>query len=89
MSSGLTVIDSSFRPQHHELEEILLELSRYGQPRLRKMSDGWYCSIEVFVTGKGVEFKVSSDFDDKAPKDAAVKCYELLLKAIQQIKDTK
>lgn len=35
------------------LEEIMSELARFGLPRLSKMKEGWYCVMDVFVSGMG------------------------------------
>lgn len=84
MSTSLAAI-STFREQL-KLEVCLEELAKYGEPRLSKCDKGWHCSIDVFVTGEGVEFKVRTDFRQKTPTDAANNCYALLMKALEKIK---
>lgn len=83
------VKDEAFKPEPHSIEECLIELEKYGLPRLGKFDSGWHANIEVFVTGEGVAFKVKSDFGCRAPKEAINQCYNRLVKAIKQIKDTK
>lgn len=81
--------NKAFKPEQHSIEECLAELEKYGFPRLSKHDNGWHANIEVFVTGEGVAFKVASDFRCKTPKEAVNECYNRLIKAIKQIKDTK
>lgn len=83
------VVKRDFNPNHHTVEELLIELERFGYPKLIKIDDdGWYAKIEVFVTGKGVSFDVVSEFGRKTPKDSLVQCHERLISALQKIKDT-
>ena len=56
------------------LEDYLSALSRYGNPRLSKQNNGWYCIVEMFVSGSGVQFDVKSEFGNPTPKDAAKQC---------------
>ncbi|MCK5601803.1 hypothetical protein KAR91_08045 [Candidatus Pacearchaeota archaeon] len=82
------VKDEAFKPDQHSIEECLVELEKYGHPRVSKSKNGWNSSIDVFVTGKGVEFEVRSEYGMKTPKVAINQCYERLIQAIQKIKDT-
>lgn len=86
MSTNLA-IDEAFKPELRSLEECLDELQKFGKPRVSKLR-GWNASIEVFVTGKGVEFQINSDFSHETPKEAVNVCYERLLIAIRKIKET-
>lgn len=88
MSTSLSNI-AAFRSEPMELTECLSELEMYGRPRVSKGSAGWNSSVDVFVTGKGVEFEVKSDYGCKDPTEAANQCYQRLVKAIKQIKETK
>lgn len=69
------------------LEDILLDLSKWGQPRVGVYtSDGlWHCSVEVNVTPVGVKFEAKSDFKQKTPLDAAIQCRENLRAAVKAI----
>ena len=89
MSTNLSNI-AAFRAELMSLEECLTELEKYGRPRLSKVSTGgWHACIDVFVTGKGVEFEVKSEFNCKNPVESANQCYQRLVKAIKQIKETE
>ena len=87
---SLTLVkDEAFKPEHHSIDECLIEMERYGLPKLNKVStSGWHSHISVFVTGKGVDFEVKSDFGMKTPKAAINQCYERLVDAIKKIKET-
>tara|TARA_R110000824_G_scaffold188319_2_gene369695 strand:- start:3359 stop:3625 length:267 start_codon:yes stop_codon:yes gene_type:complete len=81
--------NSAFAPSNNSLEDVLLELERYGEPRVSKLKNGWYSSVEVFVTGKGISFDVKSDYNLATPHGAASQCYDRLMLAIKSIKETK
>jgi hypothetical protein len=67
------------------LEELLMELTQYGQPRVGMYSnDGWFCSIEMNTNTVGADFKCSSDFKMPTPTAAAKQCLERVLKAVEQ-----
>jgi hypothetical protein len=67
------------------LEELLIELKCYGQPRVGMYSnDGWFCSIEMNTNTVGADFKCSSDFKMPTPTDAAKQCLDRVLKAVEQ-----
>lgn len=78
----------AFKVSSLTLEEALLELCRYGHPRLSNMQGGWYAKIEVFVTGEGVGFDVASDFKQPTPTAAVNQCFERLQAALQKIRET-
>ncbi len=70
------------------LEEVLHDFTKYGRPRLQCMDDlTWYCAIEIFVTGKGIDFKIASDFKQKTPLNAAQQCHERMRDAMRDISD--
>lgn len=87
MSASL-VKDIAFDPNYHGIDKCLFELERYGRPMLSKMDSGWYCKVDVFVTGKGTEFKVRSDFGCKFPKLAVNQCYNRLVESIKKLNDS-
>ena len=68
------------------LEELLIELLQYGQPRVGVYgsSGEWHCSIEMNTNSVGAEFKCRSDYDHPTPTDAARVCLERVLKAVEQ-----
>ena len=84
-----SVKSSAFVPSGNSLEDILIEFENYGEPRLSKLKSGWYSSVEVFVTGKGISFDVKSDYEWATPHGAASQCYDRLMLAIKSIKETK
>lgn len=67
------------------LEEILLFLALYGKPRLSWLTNGWYCCLDVMVTGKGVEFKIASEFDHPTPLEAVMVCKQRLEEAMRSL----
>jgi hypothetical protein len=85
--TNLALVEA-FKPEQHSVEECLIELEKYGNPRLVKMKNGWYSKIEVFVTGKGIEFEVSSEFSCRNPQDAINQCHARLVDAFKRIKET-
>ena len=88
MSNEIAEIQA-FKPELYSIEECLIELEKYGMPRLGKYDSGWICNVKVFVTGKGVNFEVDSGFIKGSPKLAVNECFDLLEKAIKDIKNTK
>lgn len=70
------------------LEDVLLELAKWGQPRVGQYSSshsGWHCSVEVKVTPVGVTFEAKSDFKHATPLEAALVCRKNLLDAVKAI----
>lgn len=61
------------------LDDLLLGLCRYGEPRLSRMSDGWYANIGMHVASEGAEFSVKTDFDHATPREAI----EVLIKRVR------
>jgi len=68
-----------------DTQEVLIFLSNYGDPRMSKTKTGWYCKIELFVTGKGITFEVCTDFKQPTPLNAAHTCAELMLTALNDL----
>lgn len=77
----------AFKPEQHTVEECLIEMEKYGYPRIGKFKSGWHSHIEVFVTGAGVDFEVKSQFSHATPASAVNQCYDRLIKALNQIKE--
>lgn len=72
------------------LEALLLELSRYGQVRLGQYGTGnskWHCSLDLFVTGKGVSMEIKSDHNSMTPIQAAMQCSDRLVAALNEMKE--
>ena len=70
-------------------DECLAEMAKYGLPRVFKMDGGWHACIDVFVTGEGVSFEVRTSFKELSPNVAVNKCLQLLMKAIEDVKNHK
>ena len=90
MYQGLVKFEG-FTKTDNSVEDYLEELSKYGYPRISKLStsSAWHATVEVFVTGEGISFDVASDFNHPTPRDALALCYERLLKSIKAISGTK
>lgn len=75
-------------PQGESLEDVLLDLARWGQPRLGQYGsnhNGWHCSVEVNVTPVGVKFEARSEFRHATPVEAATACRDNLRDAVKAI----
>ena len=62
------------------LEEALIFLCKFGNPKLSRMRKGWYARIDMHVSSEGVAFEIKTDFDLKTPSEAV----NQLMKRIQQ-----
>ena len=72
------------------LEQVLNELSRYGQVRIGQYGEksGWHCGLDLFVTGKGVPMKIGSDHNtENTAMRAAMECSDRLLAALNEMKE--
>ena len=67
------------------LEELLTFLCNYGNPMMWKGDNGWYCKIEVFVTGKGMKFEIGSEHKHPTPTEAVQCCIDRLREAFTAI----
>jgi len=52
------------------LEEMLEQLSRFGQPRVSLLSRGWHAHITMHTSAAGAQFEVQSDFGHRTPAAA-------------------
>ena len=68
-----------------DLSTLLTLMLQYGHPALYHLQSGWHCSCEFFCHGKGVEFKVRSDFGHQTPEIAAHTCLERMYDSLNQI----
>jgi hypothetical protein len=81
----VTPINESTRIQDLSLQELLLELKKYGKPRVGMYSEeGWHCNVEMNTNTVGADFKCSSDFKQPTPTDAAKQCLDRVIKAVEQ-----
>ena len=75
------------QPMGETLEDVLLDLAKWGSPRVGQYStDGtWNCNLEVNITPIGAKFEVRSDFKQTTPLAAALQCRENLREAVKTI----
>jgi hypothetical protein len=75
------------QPIGESLEDVLLELAKWGRPRVGQYgNDGtWHCGVDVNVTPVGVKFEAKSDFNQTTPIAAALQCRANLLAAVKAI----
>lgn len=73
--------------QEDLLQTVLLDLSRFGKPRVGQYGDdnSWYCSIEANISPIGAKFAVNSDWKQRTPLDAALQCRDRLKDAIKAL----
>lgn len=69
----------------YTIESGMLKLAEYGKPRLVRTTSGWYCCIEMFVQGKGVQFEISSEFHEATMLKAVQVCIERVYKAFKDL----
>lgn len=68
-----------------QLEAVLLDMERYGSPRLYRLGRGWHCNVEANVSQLGARFEIASEFTHSTPLDAALTCRNRLVSAIKTI----
>lgn len=72
------------------LEELMLELTKYGRPRLSQQNKGtWHCCVDMRTGVKGADFEIKSEFRHKTMMEAAHVCLERVLKAVATINEGK
>ncbi len=67
------------------LEEMLAALLAYGHPRVGHYNQGWICKIEMFVSAKGVDFTVASEFGHATAARAAAECLQRTVKTLSEV----
>lgn len=82
--TGSKASDAVSRPTD-ALLDILLELERFGKPRVGFYIAGWACTVECNITPLGAKFEVSSDYGLKNPLIAAQQCLERTRAAVLSI----
>ena len=74
------------QPAGETLEDVLMELAKWGCPRLHCHRDGeWSAMVDANITPLGAKFEVRSEFSCKTPTQAALQCRERLLAAVKTI----
>lgn len=69
-----------------DLSDALKYLCDYGNPFIHKMKRGWHANMEMFVSGKGVEFEIKSEFDNKSPEKAVEQLIERMIETLNKLK---
>ena len=69
-----------------DLEAVLLELAKYGSPRVLMINRQWHACCEMNTIAKGCEFNVRSEFKHDTALSAATQCLE---RARSAVKDAK
>lgn len=75
---------SSRQSQQPELSDILIEMCKYGKPRLSRRDDTWYCCCDMHVASQGVTFEVSSSFKEPTPLVAAQVCMQRIQETMKK-----
>jgi hypothetical protein len=87
-----TVTEDEARPVPQEsLDEILMELLNYGQPRIGVYGSDmkWHCNVEMNTNTIGSDFKVRSEWNHATPIEAAKICRDRIVKAVAIYKEIK
>lgn len=69
----------------HDLNALLIDLSRWGKVFLMQTSRGWRCSIEVNVNTTGVKFEVCSEGGAETPTLATLDARDRLRVALNTL----
>ncbi len=67
------------------LEDLLTELLKYGHPNMHHLDKGWRCNVEMFVSAKGVDFKVASEFGHITAARAAAECLSRVIATLSEV----
>ncbi len=75
-----------------ELSQILEYLTKFGHPRLSHTKSlnqtGWYCKVDMFVVGQGIEFSIESEFQCPTALKAAEQCKQRMEEALTKIAES-
>jgi hypothetical protein len=58
------------------MENLLEELSCYGNPRLAKLDSGWWCYMQASDAVHGVKLNIGSEIRHTHPKAAIAECLQ-------------
>lgn len=84
MSTGIVQsVSVGHMPQ--DLESLLNAFRRFGNPAIRFMGNGWYCSIKMHVSSEGATFEVASDFKKETAMEAATECWQRMAGTLAQL----
>ena len=89
--SKVTPIIEATKIQDLSLQELLMELKKYGKPKVGMYGndDTWHCTIDMNTNTVGAEFKCRSDFNHTTPIEATKQCLDRVIKAVEQYRDGK
>ena len=73
------------KPLKEDLSELLMELHRYGHPRVSHLTGGWHSSVEMNTHTEGADFIIRSDFNMPTPWASAKQCHERILKSLEKL----
>jgi hypothetical protein len=68
-----------------DLNHELMELIKYGHPRMSHFQGGWYCRVEMNTNTVGAKFDIDSGFDHPTPIIALKTCRERIEQALRQL----
>ena len=57
-------------------DDMLVELSMYGNPKLIRMRSGWWCFIEAFGSDVGSQLTIGSEINHWQPSHAVSECLD-------------
>lgn len=65
------------------LENMLLALSKHGNPFLHNHRDGtWSCKVDMHVSAAGVGFEIRSDFTHRSPNTAVKQTLDRMIETL-------
>jgi hypothetical protein len=70
----LTMEPEHFDNTKRTADEMLVQLSMYGNPKLLKTQSGWWCFIEVFDANVGSKHTIESEIIHLQPGNAISEC---------------
>ena len=68
-----------------DLGGLLMEMLRYGHPRVSHLQGGWYSIVEMNTDTVGAKFDIKSEFDHPTPLSAAKECHERIITALKAL----
>lgn len=66
------------------LEDLLVKLCEFGEPRVGMYSSGWVSSIKMHVATVGTSFEVRSEFGHRTPLVAARECANRVIETLKK-----
>ena len=79
------------QPRPHEkldLEPLLNEMCRYGEPAISRMRKGWWVRCDMHVAAEGTTFKIESEILPSL-LTASQQCMDRIQKTLTQYKEMK